>query len=57
MAKEEAILRFDKVSFEYGHNKPILDGVSFPHDAVLKSRLWDKMVLEKVLCLALSLEH
>src|ERR1035437_2843960 len=30
MAKEEAILRFDKISFEYGHNKPILDGVSFP---------------------------
>ncbi|HAS80521.1 MAG: hypothetical protein UR25_C0001G0124 [Candidatus Nomurabacteria bacterium GW2011_GWE1_32_28] len=30
MAKDEVILRFDKVSFEYGHNKPILDDVSFP---------------------------
>src|SRR3989344_4055211 len=30
MAKDETILRFDKVSFEYGHNKPILDEVSFP---------------------------
>ena len=30
MAKEETILRFEKVSFEYGVNKPILDEVSFP---------------------------
>ncbi len=30
MSKGEAILRFDSVSFEYGHNKPILDDVSFP---------------------------
>ena len=30
MAKDEVILRFEKVSFEYGHNKPILDEVSFP---------------------------
>jgi ATPase subunit of ABC transporter with duplicated ATPase domains len=30
MAKEEVILRFDKVSFEYGVNKPILEEVSFP---------------------------
>ena len=30
MAKEETILRFDKVSFEHGPNKPILDEVSFP---------------------------
>jgi ATPase subunit of ABC transporter with duplicated ATPase domains len=29
MAKSETILRFDSVSFEYGHNKPILDDVSF----------------------------
>ncbi len=29
MSKEEAIIRFEKVSFEYGHNKPILDEVSF----------------------------
>ena len=29
MAKEETIIRFDEVSFEYGHNKPILDEVSF----------------------------
>jgi ATPase subunit of ABC transporter with duplicated ATPase domains len=29
MSKEEVIVRFDKVSFEYGHNKPILDAVSF----------------------------
>lgn len=30
MAKDGVILRFDKVSFEYGVNKPILDEVSFP---------------------------
>lgn len=30
MSKDEVILRFDTVSFEYGHNKPILDEVSFP---------------------------
>src|ERR1035437_467056 len=30
MAKDEVILRFDKVSFEYGVNKPILNEVSFP---------------------------
>jgi len=30
MAKDEVILRFDKVSFEYGILKPILDEVSFP---------------------------
>ncbi len=29
MVKNEVILRFDKLSFEYGHNKPILDEVSF----------------------------
>ena len=29
MAKGEAIVRFDKVSFEYGENKPILDEVDF----------------------------
>ncbi len=29
MAKDEGILRFEDVSFEYGHNKPILDEVSF----------------------------
>ncbi|MBP6884346.1 MAG: ABC-F family ATP-binding cassette domain-containing protein [Candidatus Pacebacteria bacterium] len=29
MSKNEAILRFEEVSFEYGHNKPILDTVSF----------------------------
>ncbi|MCR4334189.1 MAG: ATP-binding cassette domain-containing protein [Patescibacteria group bacterium] len=29
MSKEEVILRFDKVSFEYGPNKPILDEVTF----------------------------
>lgn len=29
MAKDDIILRFDEVSFEYGHNKPILDEVSF----------------------------
>lgn len=29
MANGEAIVRFDKVSFEYGHNKPILDEVDF----------------------------
>lgn len=28
MSKEETILRFEEVSFEYGHNKPILDEVS-----------------------------
>ena len=30
MAKEESVLRFEKVSFDYGHNKPILDEVDFP---------------------------
>lgn len=29
MAKNEAILKFEKVSFEFGHNKPILDEVDF----------------------------
>ncbi len=29
MAKNETVLRFEDVSFEYGHNKPILDTVSF----------------------------
>lgn len=29
MAKEETILRFEEVSFEYGPNKPILDEVNF----------------------------
>jgi ATP-binding cassette subfamily F protein 3 len=29
MSSNEVVLRFDKVSFEYGHNKPILDEVSF----------------------------
>jgi len=29
MAKEDTILRFEDVSFEYGHNKPILKEVSF----------------------------
>ena len=29
MAREESVLRFEKVSFEYGHNKPILDEVNF----------------------------
>lgn len=29
MAKDTVVLRFDAVSFEFGHKKPILDGVSF----------------------------
>jgi ATPase subunit of ABC transporter with duplicated ATPase domains len=29
MSKEEAIIRFENVTFEYGANKPILDQVSF----------------------------
>ncbi len=29
MGKEESVIRFEKVSFEYGHNKPILDEVDF----------------------------
>src|SRR3989338_2964054 len=29
MSAGETIVRFDKVSFSYGHNKPILDSVSF----------------------------
>ena len=29
MSREETVLRFEEVSFEYGHNKPILDEVSF----------------------------
>ncbi len=30
MSREESVIRFEKVSFEYGHNKPILDEVDFP---------------------------
>lgn len=30
MAKEESVIRFEEVSFNYGHTKPILDEVSFP---------------------------
>jgi len=30
MSREESVLRFQDVSFEYGHNKPILDEVDFP---------------------------
>jgi ATPase subunit of ABC transporter with duplicated ATPase domains len=30
MSREESVVRFEKVSFEYGHNKPILDEVDFP---------------------------
>ncbi len=29
MNREESVIRFEKVSFEYGHNKPILDEVDF----------------------------
>jgi ATPase subunit of ABC transporter with duplicated ATPase domains len=29
MASTDVVLRFDEVSFEYGHNKPILDEVDF----------------------------
>jgi ATPase subunit of ABC transporter with duplicated ATPase domains len=29
MAKDETILRFEEVTFEYGHNKPILNEVDF----------------------------
>ncbi len=29
MAKNDSILRFEGLSFEYGHNKPILDAVDF----------------------------
>lgn len=30
MAREESVLRFEKVSFGYGHNKPIIEEVDFP---------------------------
>jgi len=30
MAKGDVIIRFEDISFEYGHNKPILEEVSFP---------------------------
>jgi len=30
MSRDEAVVRFDEVSFAHGHNKPILDEVSFP---------------------------
>ena len=30
MGREESVIRFEKVSFQYGHNKPILDEVDFP---------------------------
>ena len=29
MAQGEVVIRFEKVSFEYGHNKSILDSVDF----------------------------
>ena len=29
MQREESVIRFEEVSFEYGHNKPILDAVDF----------------------------
>ena len=29
MGREESVIRFEEVSFEYGHNKPILDEVNF----------------------------
>jgi ATPase subunit of ABC transporter with duplicated ATPase domains len=29
MAHGEVVIRFEKISFEYGHNKPILDSVDF----------------------------
>jgi ATPase subunit of ABC transporter with duplicated ATPase domains len=29
MAQNEIIIRFDKVSFDYGYNKPILDEACF----------------------------
>ncbi len=29
MAREESVIHFEEVSFEYGHNKPILDEVDF----------------------------
>lgn len=30
MSRDEVIVRFEDVSFEFGHNKPILDEVGFP---------------------------
>lgn len=30
MSREESVIRFEKVSFEYGPNKPILEEVNFP---------------------------
>ncbi len=30
MSREESVIRFENVSFGYGHNKPILDEVDFP---------------------------
>ncbi len=29
MSRDESVIRFERVSFEYGHNKPILDEVDF----------------------------
>src|SRR5450830_1491363 len=29
MTQGEVVIRFEKVSFEYGHNKPILESVDF----------------------------
>lgn len=39
MAKDTVVLRFDNVSFEYGHKKPILDEVSFSMRAGAKITL------------------
>lgn len=39
MAKDNVVMRFEKVSFEYGHQKPILDEVSFSVRAGMKFTL------------------
>ena len=39
MGKEESVIRFEKVSFAYGHNKPILEQVNFPIRRGMKSAI------------------
>ena len=55
MSRDEVILRFEEVCFEYTQDKTILDEVSFSMRRNSKLRLWDKMVVAKVLSSNLSL--
>jgi ATPase subunit of ABC transporter with duplicated ATPase domains len=51
----DTIIRFDEVSFEYGHNKPILDEVDSPCAAAPRSRSWARTAQAKARSSALIL--